>query len=483
MFKRILRKLKPGVYKTTLDLKTSTNLLHQSIDRLENIANGLTKVDDRLTKIRELVSRVEPYQPLYGITGIIDEPKRSSKDRCNSILNSLGKDITGLRVLDVGSSLGYTSFYMADRGAVVQAWESNVNNAEVAKHVRGVNGVPVDLLVKELNIDTAKTIKTNQFDVVIVLSVFHHLIHEQGLESTKKIVGELLQKAPILIVELAKKGEDPKLWWDTAQPDDELEIIEGLDVEVEKIGDFGNHLSNKTRPIYKITKKHVIVNNKAYPYNRLSHVPYKDSPITSSVLQRIYYYSSQHFIKHYVFNRDIKDNQQQIINEINFYQNLTRNNKSHPLLTKMTDFEISGGCAKIVFEKFDGALPDENWSKLDELGLEKVVIDLLNVLSFVEGLGYHHNDIRSWNIMLGKKDSRLIDFGLTSPIEIEDNKKALLWAVWALANRSRETYEAKDDKMGLPPETSFKTSFLSKLYGLLLDEKVSFRSVLKDLRK
>lgn len=213
--------------------------------------------DNRLDKLRALIKEVEPYQPTYGIDGILgDQPKRDSLDRCRAIEEYLG-NVTGLRMLDIGSSLGYVPFYFADRGAITYGWDSNPKNAEVSRLIGDINGIKIDIKTKVFDADSMRTIKGDSYDVITILSVLHHVIHAHGLKYTQELMEYILSVTPVLIVELAKKGEDKNLFWDESQPKHELDIFELVKdkVDIKEIGTFHNHLSNNKRPLYAITLK------------------------------------------------------------------------------------------------------------------------------------------------------------------------------------------------------------------------------------
>ena len=119
--------------------------LHKQGEVIEKTAKAIATKDNRIDVLKEKLTHVENYQPIYAIAGLVDAPARESRDRCDVILDALG-DVAGMRILDIGSSLGYVSFFFADRGAYVDGWESNLENAEVARLVSGINGVNANLI-------------------------------------------------------------------------------------------------------------------------------------------------------------------------------------------------------------------------------------------------------------------------------------------------------------------------------------------------
>jgi O-antigen chain-terminating methyltransferase len=367
---------------------------------------------------------------------------------------------------------------LADRGAKVVGWEASPQNAEVARLISDINGVHVSFVTKELNAQTAGEISQNHYDAAIILSVFHHIIRFQGLEKTKLITKNLLERIPVLYVELAKKGEDPSLPWDKYQPEDELEIFKGLDVKIKKLGMFDNHLSSKKRPLYRIhSKKSVKVNAKEYNYDKVTFSAYSNSPIRRyGSLKRKYYFSDKYVIKEYglATENEKELNTPEAYQEISALRTINRLSKNGSLrhsYPKLIDAEINEKLSRFVIEKTEGELLSDlavilsNESDAKEKVALNVARSTLAQLTELHQNGIYHNDIRSWNIIVNDKGTQLIDFGNSSGIAAEDDTSALLWALYDFLNDTREA----NGKAGeLPPEGPFKPyKELHDLYMLI----------------
>ncbi len=426
---------------TNFSQKELRNELSQQTKQLENIKDLLSQKDNRLDDLKVLIEKVEHYQPIYGITGLIKNPARQSDDRCRAIYDALG-DVSGMNVLDIGSSLGYNSFYLADRGAHVEGWDYNLDNAEISRQVSAITGIRANFLTKELNKETVSTIPDDYFDVVMVLSVFHHTIALQSLEQTKFLVKELLNRSPVMIVELAKKGEDKNLYWDKSQPDNELEIFDGLDVDIKEIGKFSNHLSSNKRALYLIERKKIVtVNGKKYNYLRKTQKAYKKSPVGEiEELKRRYYFTKNHVIKEY----GTTTNAEKLMNNIELFNEVSGMIALHKLrvlqkldieLPRLIDIEYGKKTTKIVLEKKAGKLLSEyiddpgQQSKEEIANTANIVLrSVLKQLAGLEKLGVFHGDIRPWNIIVSKnnEDALLIDYGSMSPINFDNDLQSLV---------------------------------------------------------
>lgn len=491
VIKKTAKKVAPNFSKSLREFKNLPaqveNLNSSLLDLSKRIESLDTPYVNGIVKLKNMLESVEQYQPIYGLPGLVNDAKRDSKDRCDTILHqAFDGDVRGMRILDVGSSLGYVSFYFADRGAIVEGWEAADVNIVVAKEAKKCNGVDVNFLLREANPETVRNIPASSYDAVFILSLVHHFVYSFGIEKTKKMLQDILDKIPVLIIEFALKGEDKKLWWDSAQPEDPLELIEGLDVTIEKIDEFSTHLSEKKRPLYKISKKNVVVNNRAYPFELHRRWAYKNSKLTGrGDIPRDFYLSTEYFIKQYRFTDEgsHEENRALILNEIAFYLMTKREGKHVYGAPEFIDYEVGNTQAKIVLKAIGGVLLEDEWGSLNKLQTWGVVRDVLKSLSDLESIGYRHNDIRSWNVMYDKSKGKahLIDFGTVSPIESEKNNFAFLRFVKALLCATRE--DPTEDLEVSVTKSAFKGTGYEDLFACLSKEKYSFNTGLLLLEK
>lgn len=421
----------------------------------QEISERLNAHDFRFDHLKEMIKEVEPYQPTYGIIGVLEQaPQRTSEDRCRTVEAYFGK-VAGKHILDIGSSLGYMCYFFADRGAITEGWEYNPKNAEVSRLIGNINGIPTTIKTKAFDKNSIDTIERGKFDVVTIFSVLHHIIHYHGLEYTQRLMQTLLDKVPVLIVELARKGEDPALFWDETQPEDELAIFELIKdkITIEKIGDFPTHLSSKRRPLYVIKSKDntITVNNRPFIYLSKTFEAYKDSPVVY-IKTRRYYFSEEYVIKEYVFDeRDREgENKRQIIAEIDTLLHLTNIHN----MPELIDFELTSCGAKVVLKKISGRLLVDLLKEKDKINTMFVVQELLRSLADLEKEGLRHNDLRTWNVLYDKEQVSLIDYGFVSHKELGNDAISLLWLLNAVLTGEREGYDV--NKKELPKKKAFE---------------------------
>lgn len=431
--------------------------LQRSVDDIRQV---LTRdVDDRLTVLRRLLAQVEPYQPIYGLAGLVPEPARASADRARAIEVGMS-GVRGKRILDIGSSLGYMSFYFADRGAHVTGWEYNAANTEVARHVGEVTGIPVTFVTKELTLETVRSIEPGAYDYAFVLAVFHHIIHFQGLDAAQQILTELLDRVPVVFLELASRGEDPDLFWDAAQPDDPLTLLDPVRErsELTRLGTFTTHLSTHRRPIYRLARPQVVrVGDHEYAFDSVSREAYRNSPVSEGPWRRRYYHSATHVIKEYDFTRDAEDNWRQIIGELYVHTLLSSGGPVHHALV-VDDVHLDHDHALVAMRRIEGHLLSEG-APLGPAALRTVVTDVLTTLRDLRAQGVHHNDVRSWNILVAPDGGGwLIDYGRAAHVPHEDDVVALAWAAVAGSQGGRES--AEEAKTTLPSDADLEKAGL-----------------------
>lgn len=432
--------------------------LDQLDTKIDAFKQEFSSHDFRIDELKEKIKHVEPYQPIYGISGIVDHPVRECINRAEVVYKELENNVKGTKMLDIGSSLGYIPFYFSDRGAHADGWDLSPGNIEVSNLSKQINGSNANFYNKELDNKTISIISNSAYDVITVFNVFHHIVAYKGLPYAQSLVRDLTNCTPIMFIELAQKGEDKSLFWDKHIPKNDLVLLKLCkDVDIVKVGEFQTHLSKKKRPMYKVTRKNIKVNNRNYLYKNMARQAYKNSNVG---LQRTYFKTldNKYFIKKYNFNKWDEENQKQIINEINFLLQ-SRQIKNIPSLI---DFEIKAESATLVLNNIKGELIFE----CKDVNPEKVAKILIDTFYSMEKNGFYHNDIRSWNVLYDNVSTKttLIDFGMVYPTQNENNMIAFLWAIWGMINNHKESFETSKTQLPNKNEGFSQNSYLLKIY-------------------
>ena len=457
--------------------QTITNQTDQ-LNKLNIILhNGQSNSCRLITEIDQLLNnQVEYYQPLYGIPAVFfsSKAKRDCSERVKVIENYFNKDVFNLRILDIGSSLGYFCFYLADRGAFVDGWEHNEMNFHVSNLVKQINQInTANFYLRTLDLDTIKNIPYDNYDCVLALNIFHHINDLYGLSYCQDLIQNLLEKSPILIVELANSQEDSNVYWKDSLPVDELAFFAHVkNCSIKKIGDFDTHLSETKRSMYAVTNTFVTVNNHKYLIDKLQYKSYKEFALT---LQRRFIYTKKFFIKKYRLNNE--DNFKQIINEINILNFIK--DKSIQNTTRLIEYELDKNQVTLVLDRIHGILLSDSLPKLQDEEKEPIIDKILAILCELESIGIFHNDIRTWNIMIDTKNNPyLIDFGLSAHIEKENNLYAFAYLVDSLIKNIPES--DLYDKKTLPEFTN-NSLYLKYISPIMSDRIKSFRDLMNDI--
>ncbi len=402
------------------------------------VREKLSELDARLRRplldvIRELYTQQEPYQPLYGCPVTSPEPRRPCLDRAQAIERALDADIRGLRLLDLGASLGYFSFYFAERGAHTTGIDMNPAAVTLSRRVAEYNGLPSAFHQAEVSLDFIRGISSTEFDIALVLSVLHHVVHARGLVEAQTLMADLCARVPLVFVELATRREDVTHPWRESLPDDPAAVFERCeDVEIAKIGEFPTHLSDVRRPIYRLRRRSIVVNGVRYAVDRATPFSYAGA----EAIGKTFLFGPAVFAKRLRPREGplARENLRQALREVANYENLRGRSARFPVLK---DYSIAPEEVLIVFERLEA----ENLVDLLERGGSadaKAVFDgVLAGLADLRAHGLYHNDVRVWNVMIAtsgrgpepsaKAGVTLIDLGHAEPEETDDTRAALLW--------------------------------------------------------
>jgi O-antigen chain-terminating methyltransferase len=203
--------------------------------------------------IVQCYSRVEFYQPLYGVTGL-DQPLRGCRDRALAIEAALKPLAKPIRLVDFGSSLGYFPFFFADRGALATGIDINPENTAMALATQKVNGLPAQFRTAPLDLETIAAIAPGEYDVALILSVLHHINLKRGIQYVQQLLAALLARVPTLVLELAHRDEKVGFAWRAALPENPLDVLAACGApRVQVLARSQSHLSDSTRPLYLVS--------------------------------------------------------------------------------------------------------------------------------------------------------------------------------------------------------------------------------------
>lgn len=468
------------------DVQTSLAHARGALDELRRVvdetralvADVVVRPDNSpLTILRQVLQRVERYQPIYGLTDN-ESVQRLSHDRASLIEDALG-DLRGLRLLDLGSSLGYFPMYAADRGATAEGWDFKGDNVTVARLAATITGSTATFHERTIDLENIRRIEPGRYDVVLCLSVLHHVIALHGVAYVQELVRELVERVPVLVLELAAKGEDPSLTWDASQPDDPREVLALVSdlVEVTPLGTFGTHLSEASRPLILVRRAHSVrVGPMVVAAKELLTEPYDNAPIGAARATRRYFLGDDVVVKQYLLGPGSDANWRQVVAEL-YALTVVLPGKEVFRAPELVAHELHDDHAKLALRRVPGILLEEV-SPLSRAEVEQVARDLLRTLDGLHSQGLRHNDVRSWNILVNDEGGWLIDYGLAAPVSHDDDVHGLLWALHAGLTGQREAPSGSGISE-LPPSAPFGKGALASLWTAVAEGQTDAGELLR----
>ena len=361
----------------------------------------------------------EVYQPIYKHRELSADVSRESYDRLEiitTIHNHLASIIKRpLRVLDLGCAQGFFSLSLAELGATVKGIDYLEANIIVCKALTLENpNLNVEFEVNNIE-QTILLLQSEEYDLVLGLSVFHHIVYGCGLTQTKELITNLSNKVFAGIFEVALQ-EEP-LYWGKSQPKNSRELLDSF-LFVHKLSEIPTHLSYIKRPLFFASNKFFLVNNSLGVFTKKQSVSHS---LNNNVHlnTRNYFTNDCNFLKQYILDEKVNElnelNLKEYVNEINFLSKISSTNlaKNYPKLIK---YENNTYELLILREKLEGELLSNIINRnLKQFDIHNVINQLLIILIELESINFYHNDLRLWNILLDANDKvSLIDYGAIS---------------------------------------------------------------------
>ena len=363
--------------------------------------------------ISSLVSALpEVYQPIFGHPELSDQVSRPCRDRLESIVqvySSLQQQLSRpLKVLDLGCAQGFFSLSLAERGATVHGIDYLHKNVDVCDALARENP-HLKVTFENCRIETAiMRSEPEQYDLVLGLSVFHHVVHESGTHVVKALLKYAADVSGALIVELALRDEP--LYWGAAQARDPSALLERI-AFVQEVARHSTHLSSITRPLYVASNRYWILGGLAGRFDSWTVQPHALGE-GSHEGRRRYFFCTNTVAKTYRFSHDPMDrNRIEFVREKAFLTNPPPG-FSIPACLLAGESSTEGW---IVTERLRGRLLLDLLHEGAVLDHRRILLSVLEQLAALEVAGLYHDDIRTWNIFVTDDGSGLlIDFGSIS---------------------------------------------------------------------
>jgi 2-polyprenyl-3-methyl-5-hydroxy-6-metoxy-1,4-benzoquinol methylase len=456
-----------------------TAILGRPPETEQRVANKIAKhssresLSDELTRSEEFRSRVAPliaaykrtdgYQAIYRFPSLAGQNSRSCEDRCIAIENHLRnelecKDLRHLRILDVGCAQGYNSLYFAARGAKVfgtDILQQNIDFCSLLAKTTRLNAV--SFKKEAFSDDTIRFAIDTGINVVFLLSVLHHVITAKGLGWNARALSRLLENKITIVAELAHKREDVTFAWKEHLPENELAVFGDCSYEAVRIGDFNALNGNAIRPLYAIQQNeiryrplnpNILYSAVVGPARTIKHSRITFSGVTiAPVPQKQYANTDDKFIK--IFRLGAAHLvSRALFAELVIGQRLAEIGVAPPIEGTCT----GDGYFCIVYQRIPG-VDLATYIQSQPIRLRRqCAIRIVQKFQLIRELGLYWNDCRHHNILIDEQGQPfLIDFELSSFVQVEDNLRRLKWTMWHLCH---------SDHGGLIPEASLPTDKL-----------------------
>lgn len=363
--------------------------------------------------IKTLVSTLpEIYQPIYGHPEFVGLASRPSRDRLEHVLRVydaltalLGRP---LRVLDLGCAQGYFSFNLAVRGAEVQGIDLLPQNIALCNELSKEHP-HLNIQFKQASLeDELARLEDAQYDIVLGLSVFHHVIHARGTAKTGELLTRLSSRCAALIVEVALHNEP--LYWAAAQPLEPRSLLEPF-AFIHELARIETHLSTIVRPLYVASNKYWILNGQAGKFDTCST---NSHALAQGVHRgsRRYFFSADTIVKHYLFDHPSREhNQLEYERAVHYLKNPSVGESIQ--VYKMSKLSDSEGW--LVMRRLPGRLLLDLLQEGAPFDPYTVLVGVLEQLAEQEKAGWYHNDLRIWNVLVEEDATvHLIDYDALS---------------------------------------------------------------------
>lgn len=354
----------------------------------------------------------ESYQPAWGLDGSRNAARRGCDDRLAVILPLLeawpeiGRPI---RILDIGCAQGYFTLGIAHALAIqgrkveVVGVDNLDANVRFCRALAAHHGIAVEFLNERFDANFFERHGDAQWDVLLALNVLHHM--QRADDDVAAAVEAMRRHTRVALCELAQR-EEGLAWMHKLDATDPR--LFGSYAFRRQLASFQTHLGDVQRPLYACSDRLAWVAQRWFPFG---HVAERSHPGVPDAFagQRRFFFGSGVVVKAYcgdgpygAFNRA------ELESEVAVLADLADEPRRYPSVYGRDD---DGDLVWLARDLLPGRLLSERLSAGEPFDREGVVRSLLVELVHLEARGFHHGDLRCWNVLLHDGAVRLIDFG------------------------------------------------------------------------
>ncbi len=375
--------------------------------------------DELNSRVLTLVAELpEIYQPIYGQPQV--QGSRTADSQRISLVSGIVDGLATLlgrplAILDLGSAQGYVDFRLAEAGHRVVGIELLDKNIAVARAIHEQHP-DLDVAFVEGNIvDCASLVDPTQFDLVLGLSVLHHVIDRDGHDRAVDLVRTLADAIPHGVFEMALASE-PVFWAPSLPADPRVTLAPYAFIR--EIGRSGTHLSDVQRPLLFASATHVLTAAGLRAIDTWGDQAHADA--AHHGLRRHFQVGGDLVKIAARFTDDAEDGvlevyRQELRNEAHVLELLAASACEAPRLVEFVD---GADESIIVRTSYPGVLLSDVAPSLSDGQRALVTGQVLTSLAELEAQGLYHSDLRLWNVIWdpGTARAHLIDHGSVGPV-------------------------------------------------------------------
>ena len=377
------------------------------------------------SELLELVASLpEVYQPIYGHEDL--ESSRSAETpRIAALLETIEllseQEGRHSRVLDLGSAQGYVGFRLAELGHHVTGIEYLEANVAVAEAVANEHPQLDAVFIHGDVADVSSLVELESYDVVLGLSVLHHIADRNGHDAARDLVARLAEHIPNGFFELALASEP--LPWAAALPHEPRATIAPF-AFIHELARSATHLSEIQRPLFFCSQRWVIVGGALKPIRRWSTKSHAQSIGVQKLAMRYFWLDGSLTkvaarVDDTVPDATLGKLRDDLRREARVLEALHRVDVDAPTLLDFFDGPHETILTRTMYA---GDLVSDVLDSLTTDERQVVTTNVIDELALLESHGLFHSDVRLWNIVLDRdlRRAHLIDYGAvrSQPVDV-----------------------------------------------------------------
>lgn len=355
----------------------------------------------------------ETYQPAWGLEESGAQAKRACDDRLAVVIAAAAAFPSGsaLRVLDIGCAQGYFSLALKQalqargREAEVTGVDYLEDNIQFCARLAAHHGLDARFIHDCFDEGFFERHAMPDFDVVLALNVLHHIRELGGAESAEAALTTIRAHSSALLCEVAQADE--ALDWIGDWHESDHALLHGY-AFCRRLGSFPTHLTDVPRPLYACSNRLAYVDERWFAFDT-THDRAHAGVSTSFAGQRRFFIGADTVVKAYRGDGEYAAfNRAELGAEAQALAALDGEPARFPRVLAQAD---DGDTLWLARGKLPGKLVSELIDEGVAFDRDAWLRALLGELAHLQERGYHHADIRAWNMLWNNGALRLIDFG------------------------------------------------------------------------